>query len=125
MTQMMVRAIRGATSVDEDTTEAILDSTSELIAEVLGRNDLTPDDLISIIFTATPDLTAEFPAVAARAAGLTTVPLICAAEIAVPQSLPMCIRLMLHCTLPADRPVHHVYLRRARELRPDLADEPQ
>lgn len=117
--------MRGATSVEEDTAEAILESTSELLTEVLARNALAADDLISIIFTVTPDVTAEFPAVAARAAGLTTVPLICASEIPVPGSLPMCIRLMLHCHTPREREVHHVYLREARALRPDLAGEPQ
>ena len=117
-----VRAIRGAISVSENTSPAILESTTELLAEVIGRNGLVTDDLISIIFTVTPDLTAEFPALAARSAGLTSVPLLCASEIPVPGSLPMCIRLMLHCTIPMDRPIHHVYLREARTLRPDLGD---
>ncbi len=108
-----------------DTAEAILETTTELLAEVLTRNALAADDLISIIFTSTPDLTAEFPAVAARAAGLTTVPLLCTSEIAVPGSLGMCIRLMLHCTVPSEQEIHHVYLRDARTLRPDLAGEAQ
>ena len=120
-----VRAVRGATSVDEDTPEAILASTAELLTEVLERNDLRTDDLISIIFTMTPDLRSEVPALAARHAGLTTIPLLCASEIPVPGSLGMCIRLMLHCTVPRDRPIQHVYLRDARRLRPDLAEEPQ
>ena len=117
--------MRGATSVGGDTAEAILESTTELLTEVLARNGLETDDLISIIFTATPDLTAEFPAVAARVAGLTTVPLLCTSEIPVPGSLPMCIRLLLHCTAPGDREIQHVYLREARVLRPDLAGEAQ
>ena len=117
--------MRGATSVREDTAEAILESTTELLEEVLSRNALETGDLISIIFTATPDLTAEFPAVAARTAGLTTVPLLCTREIPVPGSLGMCIRLLLHCTAPRERPIHHVYLREARALRPDLAEEAQ
>ncbi len=117
--------MRGATSVAEDTTEAILESTAELLAEVLARNELTTDDLISIIFTMTSDLSAEFPAVAARDAGLTTVPLLCAAEVAVPGSLERCIRLLLHCNAPRGRTIHHVYLRQARELRPDLAQDAQ
>lgn len=125
MTHRVVRAVRGATSVDEDTPEAILESTAELLTEVLERNDLETDDLISIIFTMTPDLTSEFPALAARQAGLTRVPLLCASEIPVPGSLGMCIRLMLHCSVPLDRPIQHVYLREARKLRPDLAEEPQ
>jgi len=111
--------------VERDAPEAILESTAELITEVLDRNDLRTDDLISIIFTMTPDLTAEFPALAARQAGLTTVPLICTSEIPVRGSLGRCIRLLLHCTVPEDRPIHHVYLREAKILRPDLAGEPQ
>jgi chorismate mutase len=125
VTQRVVRAVRGATAVDEDTPEAILESTAELLAEVLERNALDPDDLISMIFTMTPDLSSEFPALAARHAGLTSVPLLCASEIPVPGSLGKCIRLLLHCTLPGDRPIHHVYLREARTLRPDLAEDAQ
>ncbi len=121
----MVRAIRGATSVSEDSKEAILASTSELLTEVLGRNALATDDLISIIFTVTPDLRAEFPAVAAREAGLTSIPLLCASEIPVPGALGMCIRVMLHCYMPRDREIHHVYLREARSLRPDLREDAQ
>lgn len=117
--------MRGATSAAEDTAEAILETTTELLTEVLARNELETDDLISIIFTCTADLTAEFPAVAARAAGLTTIPLLCAREIPVPGSLGMCIRVMLHCTVPRDREIHHVYLREARALRPDIAEEAQ
>jgi chorismate mutase len=111
--------------VAENTPTAILESTTELLTEVLARNGLATDDLISIIFTSTPDLTAEFPAVAARVAGLTTVPLLCTSEIPVPGSLGMCIRLLMHCTAPRDRVIHHVYLREARVLRPDLAGEAQ
>lgn len=121
----MVRAVRGATSASEDTAEAILETTTELLTEVLERNALETDDLISIIFTCTADLTAEFPAVAARAAGLTTIPLLCASEISVPGSLEMCIRVMVHCTVPSDRRIQHVYLREARKLRPDLAQDAQ
>lgn len=125
MTHPVVRAVRGATSVDEDTPEAILESTAELLAEVLERNGLGTDDLISMIFTMTPDLVSEFPALAARHAGLTSIPLLCASEIPVPGSLGKCIRLLLHCTVPDDRPIHHVYLREARTLRPDLAEDAQ
>jgi chorismate mutase len=125
VTLRVVRAVRGATSVDEDTPEAILESTAELLAEVLDRNALATDDLISMIFTMTPDLVSEFPALAARHAGLTTIPLLCASEIPVPGSLGKCIRLLLHCTVPDDRPIHHVYLREARKLRPDLAEDAQ
>jgi chorismate mutase len=121
----VVRAVRGATSVDEDTPDAILESTAELLTEVLERNALRTDDLISIIFTMTADLRSEFPALAARQAGLTTIPLLCASEIPVPGSLGKCIRLMLHCSVPWDRPIQHVYLRDARTLRPDLAGDAQ
>lgn len=104
----------------EDTRDEIIASTSELMSEVLARNELTGDDLISIIFTMTPDLSAEFPAVAAREMGLSHIPLICAAELPVPGALEKCIRLMLHCQVPAEREVRHVYLREAKRLRPDL-----
>jgi chorismate mutase len=106
--------------VSEDTSEAIHDSTAELLSEVLERNALSADDLVSIIFTATEDLTAEFPAVAARAMGLDDVPLLCAREIPVVGSLPMCIRVLLHCYAPPERTIRHVYLREARSLRTDL-----
>jgi chorismate mutase len=125
VTQRVVRAVRGATSVDEDTPEAILESTAELLTEVLARNGLATDDLISMIFTMTPDLVSEIPALAARHAGITTIPLLCASEIPVPGSLGKCIRLLLHCTVPDDRAIHHVYLRDARRLRPDLAEDAQ
>lgn len=118
----MLRAVRGAISVSEDTSEAIHDSTAELLGEVLERNALQPDDLVSIIFTATEDLTAEFPAVAARALGLIDVPLLCAREIPVVGSLPMCIRVLLHCYAPPERTIRHVYLRDAVQLRTDLVD---
>lgn len=120
-----MKAIRGATSASEDSREAILESTAELLTEVLERNGLRPEDLISIIFTMTPDLSAEFPALAARQAGLTLVPLLCTSEISVPGSLGRCIRLMLHCSVPADRAIQHVYLREAKALRPDLAGDAQ
>ena len=125
MNDVAVRAVRGATSVEEDTSTAILASTAELLTEVLARNELVPEDLISMIFTVTSDLSAEFPAVAAREAGLTHVPLLCAREIPVPGSLGMCIRLLLHCNAPRERVIEHVYLREARRLRPDLAGDAQ
>jgi chorismate mutase len=125
VTQRVVRAVRGATTVDEDTPEAILESTAELLTAVLARNGLATDDLISMIYTMTPDLVSEFPALAARHAGITTIPLLCASEIPVPGSLGKCIRLLLHCTVPDDRAIHHVYLREARKLRPDLAEDAQ
>jgi chorismate mutase len=117
-----VRAVRGATQVDENDRDQILEATAELVAEVMSRNDLTTDDVISVIFTATPDLTAEFPALAARKLGFNEVPLLCASEIGVPHALPRVIRLMAH--VETDRPrseIQHVYLRGAVALRLDIA----
>ena len=119
---MAVRAIRGATQVDADKRELILDATRELVSAVIERNGLHHDDLISILFTATPDLVSEFPALAARELGLGDVPLICATEIDVPHALPRVLRLMAH--VETDRPrseIQHVYLRGAVALRRDIA----
>ncbi|GAA3939810.1 chorismate mutase [Actinomadura viridis] len=119
---MAVRAVRGATQIDADDREQILEATTELVTEVMTRNGLTTDDVISVLFTATPDLTAEFPALAARKLGFHEVPLLCAAEIAVPHALPRVIRLMAH--IETDRPraeIQHVYLRGATALRLDIA----
>ena len=91
---MSVRAIRGAIQVDADTREDVLEGSAELVTAVLERNQLSADDIISILFTATPDLTAEFPAYAARLLGLTDVPLMCASEIAVPGAMPRVLRLL-------------------------------
>ena len=118
---MAVRAVRGATQVDEDDRQQILDATTELLTAVLERNDLSPDDLISVVFTATPDLKAEFPAYAARQMGIVDVPLLCAGEIAVAGSMPRVLRLLAH--VETERPradVRHVYLRGAAALRTDL-----
>lgn len=118
----LLRAVRGAITVPEDTREAIHAATVEVLRAMLERNGLVADDLVSLIFTATPDLTAEFPAVAAREIGLSAVPLICAAEIPVPGSMPRCIRVMLHSYAPAEVEIRHVYLRDARQLRLDLPE---
>ena len=115
---MKLRALRGAITVDENDAESILSATTELVSEVMERNSLSPDDVVSCIFTCTDDLNAEFPAVAARRMGLSAVPLLCAREIDVPGALPRVIRLMLHCY--ADAPGKHVYLRDAISLRRDL-----
>lgn len=116
-----VRALRGATQVERDDREEIIEATAELVQAVLERNGLTVDDLISIIFTTTPDLVAEFPAYAARAVGITDVPLLCASEIAVPGSMPRVIRLMAHVDAPFSRAeARHAYLRGAQALRTDL-----
>jgi chorismate mutase len=116
-----VRAVRGAIQIEGNARETILDGTTQLIQEVLERNELTRDDLISVIFTATPDLTAEFPAYAARQLGFTDVPLICATEIDVPGAMPRVLRLMAHIETPRSRgEIHHVYLGGAAALRRDL-----
>lgn len=118
---MAVRAVRGAIQVDADTRDEILQATAELVTEVLHRNSITTESLISVIFTATPDLRAEFPAYAARKIGITDVPLLCATEIDVPGSMPRVIRLL--ALVETDRrrdEVRHVYLRGASALRTDL-----
>lgn len=118
---MSVRAIRGAIQVDADTRDHVLEGSAELVKAVLDRNDLSADDIISILFTATPDLTAEFPAYAARLMGLVDVPLMCAAEIAVPGAMPRVLRLLAHVETPLPRAdLRHVYLRGAAALRTDL-----
>ena len=118
---MTVRAIRGAIQVPANERQAVLDGATELVQEVLRRNQVDPDDLISILFTATPDLTAEFPAYAARLLGLTDVPLMCAVEIAVPGAMPRVLRLLAHVeTGLARAELRHVYLRGAAALRRDL-----
>ena len=115
---MRLIALRGATTVDDNETEPILHATEELMGEILGRNRLDPDAIVSCIFTLTPDLDAEFPAVAARKMGLSSVPLLCAREIPVPGALPKVIRVLIHAY--STTPVEHVYLRDARTLRLDL-----
>jgi chorismate mutase len=119
---MAVRAIRGATQVDADDREQVLEATRELVTAVMERNELRHDDVISILFTATPDLVSEFPALAARELGFGDVPLMCATEMDVPHALPRVLRLMAH--VDTDRPrsaIQHVYLRGAVALRRDIA----
>ncbi len=118
-----VQAVRGATTVECDTVAAITERVVALLGQILARNDLVEDDIISILFTATEDLVSTFPATAARSMGLGAVPLICARELAVTGSVPRCVRVMLHVT--TDRPrdqIHHVYLEGAQGLRDDLPD---
>jgi chorismate mutase len=118
-----VRAVRGATTVDVDERDHLLERTRELIDAVLERNSITSDDLISILFTMTPDLHAAFPAEAARIGGITDVPLICAQELAIEPSIPRCIRLMAHIhTVKTPAELRHVYLHDARQLRTDLPE---
>jgi chorismate mutase len=115
-----LHALRGAISVAEDDATQILDATTELMSEVMSRNELEPEHVVSCIFTVTEDLTAEFPAVAARALGFERVPLLCAREIPVPGSLPRVIRVLIHYYAAEDHEPRHVYLREAAMLRADL-----
>ncbi|QIJ66337.1 chorismate mutase [Streptomyces sp. JB150] len=118
---MAVRAVRGATQVAGDDPVLIEEGTRELLGEILRRNELGDADLISIVFTTTHDLRSAFPAAAARKLGLTDVPLLCTAEIAVPGSLERVIRILAHVHSPRPRDgMHHVYLGAAAALRPDL-----
>jgi chorismate mutase len=114
-------AIRGAIDVDANTTDAMTAATTQLVNELAARNRLAMEDIVSAIFTVTPDLDAMFPALAARAAGWPDVPLLCTIEIDVPGALPKCIRVLVHAyrdeTAP---PAEHVYLGGAIALRPDL-----
>jgi len=117
---VQLRALRGAITVERNDAEAILDATEELVSELMRRNELRAEQLVSCIFTCTDDLDAAFPAEAARRLGLSAVPLLCAREIAVPGSLPRVIRLLMHCHADPDAEARHVYLREAVALRRDL-----
>ena len=119
---MAVRAIRGAVQVDANARADILDGTTELVNQVMSRNSLVPADVISVVFTATPDLNAEFPALAARKIGFHDVPLLCASEIRVPGAMPRVVRLLMHVETDLPRAaLEHVYLRGAVALRLDIA----
>jgi chorismate mutase len=117
---MRLFALRGAITVDVNRSEEILDATEALMREIMSRNDLTPADVVSCLFTVTEDLDAEFPAVAARRLGFDQVPLMCAREIPVPGSLPRVIRVLMHYYAADDHESRHVYLGDARKLRMDL-----
>ena len=118
-----LRAVRGATTVDEDTPEAITGRVVALLGAILERNGLVEDDIVSILFTATDDIVSIFPATAARTMGLGAVPLICARELAIEGAVDHCIRVMLHVTTERTRDdIHHVYLEGAQGLRDDLPD---
>ncbi len=119
---MALRAFRGAIQVDHDVRDEVHSATAELVAEVMKRNELDNADLVCIYFTATPDITSDFPAYAARQMGFTDVPLMCSVEMAVPDSMPRVVRLMALAETDRARPdVKHVYLRGAAALRRDLA----
>ena len=113
-------ALRGATSVQENTSEAILAATEELMRVLIERNELEIDQFVDCIFTTTNDLNAEFPALAARRIGFERVPLLCTREIDVPGSLPMVIRVLAHYYAATGHVARHVYLGAARSLRADL-----
>ncbi len=119
---MAVRAVRGATQLDRDEREHLLERTAELVRVVLRENALSTDDLISIVFTATPDVRSEFPAYAARALGLVDVPLLCTVELDITGAMQRVVRLLVHVETALSRAdVTHVYLHGARDLRRDLA----
>lgn len=119
---MSVRAIRGAIQISEDSVAELKLGVQELLKEIFSQNQLASSDLISILFTATPDLKSDFPAAAARGLGLEAVPLICAVEIDVPDALPRVIRVMVHCeTSKNQSEIAHIYLKGAKSLRKDLA----
>jgi chorismate mutase len=119
---MRVRGIRGAISVEEDSERIVLDATARLLREILERNELALDEVVSVFFTATDDLSSAFPARAAREIGLDHVPLLCARELEVDGALPRVIRVLMHVLTerPPDE-IAHVYLGDARRLREDLA----
>jgi chorismate mutase len=117
---MRLYALRGAISVEHNDAQDILDATTELMTTIMERNTLHPDHVVSCIFTATNDLNAEFPAVAARALGFDRVPLLCAREMPVPRALPRVIRVLIHYYAEEDHEARHVYLREAKVLRADL-----
>lgn len=121
--ELKVCALRGATTVTEDRKEAIVQMTAELLQQMLERNGLQKKHLVSIIFTATKDLTSEFPAAAARQIGISDIALLCATEIDVEGAIPRCIRVLMHVYSDRDyTQLRHVYLGDARQLRTDLPE---
>lgn len=117
---MRLFALRGANSAERNDAGAILEATGDLMRELMERNRLEPEAIVSVIFTLTDDLDAEFPAVAARRLGLDRVPLLCAREVPVPGSMPRVIRVLVHYYAPDEHVPRHVYLGHARSLRADL-----
>ena len=119
---MSVRAIRGATQVEANTAESIYAGVVELLSEILSANALTPQDVISVLFTSSPDLNAAFPAAYAREVGFQSVPLLCAVEIDVPGALARVLRVMIHCNTEQNSDqISHIYLHGAKALRRDIA----
>lgn len=120
MSEERLFAVRGAAQADANEADAIVSATEELMRELLERNELEPEAMVSCLFTTTDDLDAEFPAVAARNLGLEGVPLLCCREIPVPGSMPRVIRAMVHYYAPPSHKPAHVYLGATQELRADL-----
>ncbi|WP_108665790.1 chorismate mutase [Euzebya rosea] len=122
---LRVEALRGAITLDTDSREEVLVRTAQMLGELLQRNDLQPDDIISMLFTATADITSEFPAAAVRKAGISDVPMVCARELGIDgeSNIPLCIRVMAHVYTERPRAaLRHAYLRGARQLRSDLPE---
>ena len=118
---MAMRAVRGATQLESDEREHLLERTTEMVRDVMAENDLAIDDFVSIIFTSTPDLTSEFPAYAARQLGFVDVPLMCARELDIDGAMPRVVRMMAHVETDLSRAdVTHVFLHGAAALRRDL-----
>ena len=121
MPERQMRAFRGATQLSQDSVSEMASAVTELLGMMLEKNGLADEDLVSIFFTATQDLTSDFPATGARTMGFNDVPLICATEIAVTGSLPRCVRVMIHANTARKRSeIEHIYLRGAIALRKDL-----
>jgi chorismate mutase len=118
--ELRLWAVRGATRAGANDPEKVVQSTKELMRELMSRNDLAPEQMVSCIFTSTHDLNAEFPAAAARQVGLESVPLLCAQEIDVPGSMRSVVRVLVHYYAPSDHVPAHTYLGEAQELRSDL-----
>lgn len=122
---MMIRGVRGATTVEADTRDEILTATRQLLALMIRVNDMKSEDVASALFSVTADLNAEFPALAARQLGWLEVPMLCTHELSVPGSLPKCIRILVHWnTEKVQSQIQHVYIREAVRLRPDLCKLP-
>jgi len=121
MTFPLLRGLRGATTCSDDTPDAISESTQELLLQMMERNELAHDDIVSVLFTTSTDLVSAFPATSARGVGFGDIPLICASEIAVPGSKERCVRVLMHVYTTRSRSdMRHVYLRDAQSLRDDL-----
>ena len=118
--ELRLWAVRGATKAPSNNPDTIIQATEELMRELMARNDMEPERMVSCIFTSTHDLNAEFPAVAARNMGLNRVPLLCAQEVDVPGAMPSVIRALVHYYAPSNHQPVHAYLGDAQELRSDL-----